>query len=111
MRLGAGAGARVDGTAIGDGSDSASRFTYRTSGDEIGESLELLWGTAAVNTWNARRASVLSWLGWCEEYGYEGPAVPAWTKRVTVPDSKTSATCTSTVIPPSPTSASKVPPR
>ncbi|WP_298181023.1 hypothetical protein [Saccharomonospora sp.] len=26
--------------------------------DEIGEALELLWGTAAVNTWNARRAAV-----------------------------------------------------
>ena len=23
--------------------------------DEVGESLELLWGTTAVNTWNARR--------------------------------------------------------
>lgn len=31
--------------------------------DEIGEALELLWGTSAVNTWHARRASVLSWLG------------------------------------------------
>lgn len=41
--------------------------------DEIGEALELLWDTAAVNTWNARRASVLSWLGWCAEYGYDGP--------------------------------------
>jgi hypothetical protein len=29
--------------------------------DEIGEALELLWGTAAVNTWNARLAAVLSW--------------------------------------------------
>jgi hypothetical protein len=44
--------------------------------DEIGEALELLWDTAAVNTWNARRASVLSWLGWCAEYGYDGPSVP-----------------------------------
>jgi hypothetical protein len=35
--------------------------------DEIGEALELLWGTAAVNTWNCRRAGVLSWLGWCRE--------------------------------------------
>lgn len=42
--------------------------------DEIGEALELLWGTAAVNTWNARRAAVLSWLGWCRERGYDGPA-------------------------------------
>lgn len=38
--------------------------------DEIGEALELLWDTAAVNTWNARRAAVLSWLGWCRERGY-----------------------------------------
>jgi hypothetical protein len=28
--------------------------------DEIGGALEQLWGEAAVNTWNARRASVLS---------------------------------------------------
>ncbi|CAC36712.1 putative integrase/recombinase [Streptomyces coelicolor A3(2)] len=59
--------------------------------DEIGEALELLWGEAAVNTWNARRAAVLSWLGWCEEYGYDGPSVPAWTKRLAVPDSETPA--------------------
>ncbi len=25
--------------------------------DEIGEALELLWGTVAVNTWNAHRAA------------------------------------------------------
>jgi hypothetical protein len=43
--------------------------------DEIGEALELLWGSAAVNTWNSRRAGVLSWLGWCRERGYEGPMV------------------------------------
>lgn len=59
--------------------------------DEIGEVLELLWGTAAVNTWNSRRAGVLSWLGWCRERGYEGPMVPAWAKRLTVPDSETPA--------------------
>ncbi|NEA59644.1 site-specific integrase [Streptomyces sp. SID13666] len=59
--------------------------------EEIGEVLELLWGTAAVNTWNSRRAAVMSWLGWCRERGYEGPAVPAWAKRVAVPDSETSA--------------------
>lgn len=59
--------------------------------DEIGEVLELLWGTAAVNTWNPRRAGVLSWLGWCREHGYEGPMVPAWTKRLAVPDSETPA--------------------
>jgi integrase len=53
--------------------------------------LELLWGTAAVNTWNSRRAGVLSWLGWCRERGYEGPKVPAWAKRLAVPDSETPA--------------------
>nr|WP_241787888.1 hypothetical protein [Streptomyces sp. PRh5] len=59
--------------------------------DEIGEALELLWGTSAVNTWNARRAGVLSWLGWCAERGYDSPAVPAWVKRLTPPDSETPA--------------------
>ncbi len=59
--------------------------------DEIGEALELLWGTAAVNTWNARRAAVLSWLAWCAEYGYDAPAVPPWAKRLAVPDSETQA--------------------
>ncbi|CAL9345540.1 hypothetical protein SUDANB19_00365 [Streptomyces sp. enrichment culture] len=42
-------------------------------------------------SWNARRTAVLSWLGWCAEYGYDGPAVPAWTKRLAVPDSETPA--------------------
>ncbi|MEU9455606.1 site-specific integrase [Streptomyces sp. NPDC048277] len=59
--------------------------------DEIGGALEQLWGEAAVNTWNARRASVLSWLGWCAERGYDGPAVPAWVKRMPPPDSETPA--------------------
>nr|WP_210167986.1 site-specific integrase [Streptomyces sp. SID4946] len=59
--------------------------------DEIGEALELLWGSAAVNTWNSRRAGVLSWLGWCRERGYEGPMVPVWAKRLSVPDSETPA--------------------
>jgi integrase len=59
--------------------------------DEIGEALELLWGTAAVNTWNSRRAAVLSWLGWCRDRGSEGPAVPVWAKRLAVPDSETPA--------------------
>ncbi|GAB2965954.1 tyrosine-type recombinase/integrase [Streptomyces heilongjiangensis] len=59
--------------------------------DEIGGTLEQLWGEAAVNTWNARRASVLSWLGWCAERGYDGPAVPAWVKRMPPPDSETPA--------------------
>ncbi|GAA4982634.1 hypothetical protein [Actinopolymorpha pittospori] len=60
-------------------------------GDEDGGTLEQLWGGAAVNTWNARRAAVLSWLGWCAERGYDGPAVPAWVKRMPPPDSQTPA--------------------
>jgi hypothetical protein len=43
----------------------------------------------AVNTWNTHRAAVLSWLGWCRAHGYEGPAVPAWAKRLAVPDTET----------------------
>ncbi|WP_328394152.1 hypothetical protein [Nocardia sp. NBC_00416] len=57
--------------------------------DEIGETLETLWGEAAVNTWNARRAAVASWLTWCREHGHRGPVVPAWVKRSTPPDSDT----------------------
>ncbi|MEV6483308.1 site-specific integrase [Streptomyces sp. NPDC051576] len=71
---------------IGEGRPLAS-----VAADEIGEALELLWGTAAVNTWNSRRAGVLSWLGWCRDRGYEGPMVPAWAKRLAVPDSETLA--------------------
>jgi hypothetical protein len=44
-----------------------------------------------VNTWNAGRASALSWLGWCRERGHDAPAVPAWAKRLSVPDSDTPA--------------------
>jgi integrase len=59
--------------------------------DEIGGAIEQLWGEAAVNTWNARRAAVLSWLGWYAERGYDGPKVPAWVKRMPPPDSETPA--------------------
>jgi hypothetical protein len=31
---------------------------------------------------------VFSWLGWCSERGYDGPAVPAW-ERLAPPDSET----------------------
>lgn len=60
-------------------------------GAEVGEALELLWGRSAVNTWNARRGTVLSWTGWCSERGYEGPTIPAWAKRLAAPDSETPA--------------------
>jgi hypothetical protein len=58
--------------------------------DEIGEALELLWGEAAVTTWNARRAAVGAWLTWCRDT-HTAPAIPAWTKRLPVPDSDTPA--------------------
>jgi hypothetical protein len=38
---------------IGEGRPLAS-----VADDEIGEALEILWGAAAVNTWNPRRAAV-----------------------------------------------------
>ncbi|WP_240634145.1 MULTISPECIES: acyl-CoA thioesterase domain-containing protein [Streptomyces] len=71
---------------LGEGRPLAS-----VADDEVGEALELLCGASAVNTWNSRRASVLVWLGWCRERGYEGPAVPARAKRLAVPDSETPA--------------------
>lgn len=67
------------------------RLLASVADDEIGEALELLWGRSAANTWNARRASVLSWLGWCSERGYDGPQVPVWAKRLAPPDSETPA--------------------
>ncbi|OKH95572.1 tyrosine-type recombinase/integrase [Streptomyces uncialis] len=81
-----GAGVGKTAERIGEGRPLAS-----VADDEIGEALEVLWGRSAVNTWNARRASVLSWLGWCGERGYDGPAVPAWAKRMPPPDSQTPA--------------------
>ncbi|MFD8218330.1 tyrosine-type recombinase/integrase [Streptomyces sp. NPDC059697] len=81
------------GTGVGKTAErlGESRPLETVADDEIGEVLELLWGTAAVNTWNARRAAVLSWLGWCRERGYGAPAVPAWAKRLAVPESETPA--------------------
>lgn len=57
--------------------------------EELGEALEPLWGSTAVNTWNTHRVAVLSWLGWCRDHGYEGSAVPAWAKRLAAPDTET----------------------
>ncbi|WP_220499136.1 hypothetical protein [Microbispora sp. H10949] len=57
--------------------------------DEVGEALEALWGTAAVGTWNVRRAAVVSWLSWCRERGHDAPTVPGWAKRLAAPDSQT----------------------
>ncbi|MGW4957628.1 hypothetical protein ACWEPL_10405 [Nonomuraea sp. NPDC004186] len=60
--------------------------------DEIGDALETLWDGAAVNTWNTRRAAMLSWLAWFRKRGQVAPAVPAWAKRLAAPDSRTPPT-------------------
>ncbi|WP_228799383.1 site-specific integrase [Nocardia cyriacigeorgica] len=66
-----------------------SRALDSVSDDEIGAALETLWGQAAVNTWNARRAAVAKWLSWCREQGWNAPAVPTSAARSTPPDSET----------------------
>jgi integrase len=82
---------RAYAIAVGKTTDCLghTRSLADVADDEIGETLERLWGTAAVNTWNARRAAVQSWLAWCREHGHLAPAVPAWVKRCTPPDSTT----------------------
>ncbi|MFI0794758.1 hypothetical protein ACH4OY_19030 [Micromonospora rubida] len=60
--------------------------------DEIGEALKLLWGTAAaVNTWNSRRAGCCPGSAGAGSAVTGGPTVPAWAKRLAVPDSETPA--------------------
>ncbi|WP_228807648.1 site-specific integrase [Nocardia otitidiscaviarum] len=56
---------------------------------EVGAALETLWGDAAVNTWNARRAAVGKWLSCCAEQGWAAPRVPTSAARSTPPDSDT----------------------
>ncbi|MEV5707996.1 hypothetical protein [Actinoallomurus sp. NPDC052274] len=41
---------------------SEERPLATVADDEIGEVLELLWGSSAVNTWNARRAATMPQL-------------------------------------------------
>ena len=60
--------------------------TIATCGDGFGSLRE---AGSAVNTWNARRVAVLSWLAWCRERGHDAPQVPTWAKRPAVPDSET----------------------
>ncbi|MEV6324007.1 site-specific integrase [Nocardia sp. NPDC051787] len=72
-----------------DGLPGPSRALDSVTDDEIGAALETLWGSAAVNTWNARRAAVSKWLAWCREQGGHAPAVPASATRSTPPDSET----------------------
>lgn len=49
---------------------------------ELGAALEELWGTAAVGTWNARRAAISSWLRWCRTAGHTGPDLPTSATRM-----------------------------
>ncbi|WP_067860926.1 tyrosine-type recombinase/integrase [Nocardia shimofusensis] len=72
-----------------DGLTAASRALDSVTDTEVGAALETLWGTAAVNTWNARRAAVARWLSWCAEQGWTAPSVPASAARSTPPDSDT----------------------
>lgn len=79
-------------TAVGKTAEKIGepRPLVSVANDEVGEALESLWGTAAVGTWNARRAAVGSWLSWCRDNrDREAPTVPGWAKRLTVPDSQT----------------------
>jgi hypothetical protein len=83
---------RAYGTGVGKTADrlGEQRPLAAVADDEVGEALELLWGSSAVNTWNARRAVVLAWLSWCRDRGGQDvPTVPGWTKRLAVPDSET----------------------
>lgn len=57
--------------------------------DEIGQALELSWGSSAAGTWNARRGAVGGWLKWCTEHGLDHPAVPLWCKAMPATPSET----------------------
>ncbi|MFF0632982.1 tyrosine-type recombinase/integrase [Nocardia sp. NPDC004151] len=72
-----------------DGLLAPSRPLAEVTDAEIGAALEALWGEAAVNTWNARRAAVGKWLSWCAEQGWDAPRLPASAARSTPPDSQT----------------------
>ncbi|WP_228782305.1 site-specific integrase [Nocardia abscessus] len=72
-----------------DGLIRPSRALDSVTDAEIGAALETLWGAAAVNTWNARRAMVGKWLSWCAAQGWTAPSIPASARRSTPPDSET----------------------
>ncbi|MFI2229577.1 hypothetical protein [Nocardia testacea] len=72
-----------------DGLIGHSRALDSVTDTEVGAALETLWGDAAVNTWNARRAAVGKWLSWCAEQGWTAPRVPTSAARSTPPDSDT----------------------
>jgi len=58
---------QLDAHAPCGGLPGNSRALDSVCDDEIGAALETLWGQAAVNSWNARRAAVAKWLSWCRE--------------------------------------------
>ncbi|WP_246350450.1 tyrosine-type recombinase/integrase [Nocardia barduliensis] len=72
-----------------DGILGPSRALDSVTDAEVGAALETLWGSAAVNTWNARRAAVGKWLNWCAEQGWTAPKLPTSAARSTPPDSDT----------------------
>ncbi|MGF6889648.1 integrase/recombinase XerC [Nocardia sp. GAS34] len=72
-----------------DGLLGRSRALDSVTDTEIGAALESLWGQAAVNTWNSRRAAVGKWLSWCAEQSWNAPQLPASAARSTPPDSET----------------------
>jgi len=72
-----------------DGLVGPSRTLDAVTATEVGAALEALWGQAAVNTWNARRAAVGKWLSWCAEQGWTAPTIPSTAARSTPPDSDT----------------------
>ncbi|MFC9897324.1 site-specific integrase [Nocardia sp. NPDC127579] len=68
---------------------AVSRPLALVSEAEIGAALHTLWGTAAINTWNARRAAIGKWLTWCRAQGWAAPGVPASARRFTPPETGT----------------------
>lgn len=55
------------------------------SGDEIATALELLWGDASANTWNARRSAIQRWLIWCHGHGWDAPDLLVAPRRCAPP--------------------------
>lgn len=61
------------------------RLLATVTGDEVGAALEARWGRRSVNTWNLRRATVISWLSWCAQRGDAAPTLPASVKAERTP--------------------------
>jgi len=61
------------------------RLLTDVDGAELAQVLEQAWGSAAANTWNARRAAIASWLSWCQRRGDAIPSLPADVRAERVP--------------------------